>query len=311
MAAHCLTEYWESLCKTRLLRSSRSPRTGMLSCPIDLASMPPTSIPPIAPSDFESVRFVERHRQAGGWIDSDYATDPVQWFERLRQNGIYALRLIHVPGSGVGQNSDRSLVGFIGGGGRWLIDAVTPAGSEIWEARWEVGDRDRADDRVWRVTYGRLATGQPTSDEGMFVAELKWKLQLNLTEIAEFASTRGLEPFDKAFESGLSHLTSQAPLSDVYHQDIAPIGALSLAAAQLLGTAQAAWVFGGMGSWNDLGFEGDDQAQYDRLSDELYALLVQAVVTGTNLSVPPRMPPPPKPSQPKTSRTKAWWQFWE
>ncbi|HEX4494791.1 MAG TPA: hypothetical protein VIE43_03900 [Thermoanaerobaculia bacterium] len=263
----------------------------------------------------EFVRFVERHRQAGGWIDSDYATDPVQWFERLRQSGTSGLRLIHVPGSGEGQKSDRWRVGFIGGGGRWLIDAATPAGSEIWEAQWEVGDPDRADHRIWRVTYGRLATGQLTRDEGMFVAELKWKLQLNLTEIAEFARTRGFEPFDKAFESGLSHLTSQSPLSDVYHQDFAPIGSLPLPAAQLLGTAQAAWVFGGMGSWNDLGFEGDDQAQYDRLSDELYALLVQAAVTGANMSVAPRNPlvtganpnvPPRKPSQ-----AKPWWQFWK
>jgi hypothetical protein len=70
-----------------------------------------------------------------------------------------------------------------------------------------------------------------------------------------------------------------------------------------------------MGSWNDLGFEGDDQAQYDRLSDELYALLVQAAVTGANMSVAPRNPlvtganpnvPPRKPSQ-----AKPWWQFWK
>ena len=45
-----------------------------------------------------------------------------------------------------------------------------------------------------------------------------------------------------------------------------------LPAAQLLGAAQSAWVFGGMGSWNDLGFEGEDQALYDRLSEELYRL---------------------------------------
>jgi hypothetical protein len=57
---------------------------------------------------------------------------------------------------------DRMLAGFVGGGGRWLIEAVNPPGSDDWPARWEVGDRTRADRKIWRVTYGRVSRAQIT-----------------------------------------------------------------------------------------------------------------------------------------------------
>jgi hypothetical protein len=37
-----------------------------------------------------------------------------------------------------------------------------------------------------------------------------------------------------------------------------------------------------MGSWNDQGFEGETNAQYERLSDDLYRLLNVAIVTAAN-----------------------------
>jgi len=55
-----------------------------------------------------------------------------------------------------------------------------------------------------------------------------------------------------------------------YHQDLAPTGFLSEEAAVLLDACQTAWVFGGMGSWNDLWFEGEDQGIYERVSERLF-----------------------------------------
>ena len=52
---------------------------------------------------------------------------------------------------------------------------------------------------------------------------------------------------------------------------------MPLEARQLLGAVLAGWVFGGMGSWNDLGFDGEDQEEYTELSDELFTLLNQAI----------------------------------
>jgi len=33
----------------------------------------------------------------------------------------------------------------------------------------------------------------------------------------------------------------------------------------MLDAIRSAWVFGGMGSWNDLGFEGDAEREYEEV----------------------------------------------
>jgi hypothetical protein len=57
---------------------------------------------------------------------------------------------------------------------------------------------------------------------------------------------------------------------DYYHSDLMPENAYGMAEQQLLFAASHAWVFGGMGSWNDMGFE-DKQVQhrYETVSSAL------------------------------------------
>ena len=62
-----------------------------------------------------------------------------------------------------------------------------------------------------------------------------------------------------------------------YHQDLAPGGVLTDLASALLDACQKAWVFGGMGSWNDLGFEGDSQRDYERMSESLFGAVTRAI----------------------------------
>ncbi len=50
-------------------------------------------------------------------------------------------------------------------------------------------------------------------------------------------------------------------------------------AQRLLAAAYSGWVFGGMGSWNDVVFSDlEDQAEYDRLTPALYQSLCHAIV---------------------------------
>jgi hypothetical protein len=256
-----------------------------------------TGSPPFDPSAFypanstfifcEFVQFADLRPAAGGWEESEYAPDPSGWFTRLKRDGVFRLRLAYSPSSGqeLGDKkvSDRMMVGFVGGGGRWLIEAMKPGGSDYWEGRWIVGDGERKDRRIWRVTHGRIATDQPTIDRPvMDMPVLQAQLAANLEAIGDFARRQKMAGFAKAFDAGLASLSSSEPYTGVYHSDLAPAAALPLSAAQLLGAAQAAWVFGGMGSWNDVSFEGEDQVLYDRLSEELYHLLIVSIVTAAN-----------------------------
>ena len=58
-------------------------------------------------------------------------------------------------------------------------------------------------------------------------------------------------------------------------------------AHRLLAMASSAWAFGGMGSWNDLGFattEANDE--YEAVSRDLYAAIMDAVVAAVNAPLP-------------------------
>jgi hypothetical protein len=115
-------------------------------------------------------------------------------------------------------------------------------------------------------------------------ATFKHELDITLSRIESFATRQNLEHFAKAFREARALLSSELPLSKTYYADLAPNPALPLDAKQLLAAAQAAWVFGGMGSWNDLGFDGEDQQEYGRLSDRLFSLLIDAVCSAVNSS---------------------------
>ncbi|HET9410113.1 MAG TPA: hypothetical protein VFO39_22950 [Candidatus Sulfotelmatobacter sp.] len=245
----------------------------------------------------ENIDFVRIQRDGEQWKETPFAADPIAWFEAIRNEGVTGLRMVYGP-SGEKKVSDRMMVGFVGGGGRWLIEAVGSGSSDWWEARWQVGDRNRDDKRIWRVTYGRIAVGQPLRSEPVeSLSRLHEELGNCLRAIAEFAHSQSLDEFAKAFESGLARLSSGTPYDGLYHSDIAPVHSLPLSAHQLLGAAQAAWVFGGMGSWNDMGFDGEIQTRYDELSEQLYQLLNRAVVAATNSGIPPQ-------------HRKRSWQFW-
>lgn len=91
---------------------------------------------------------------------------------------------------------DRVLAGFVGGGGRWLIEAIGPRGSDYWEGRWDLGDRARADRKIWRVTYGRIAQSLVTPGASPDdLEDLKRTLDAALLEIAAYATRHKLDTF--------------------------------------------------------------------------------------------------------------------
>jgi len=107
-------------------------------------------------------------------------------------------------------------------------------------------------------------------------------LQVVLSEISEFADARELSGFATTFRKAESCLSADDPLTLVYHQDLAPLDAIPLRELRLLCCCQLAWVFGGMGSWNDVGFDGDEHTKYEDLSQRLFELLNESICVATN-----------------------------
>lgn len=236
----------------------------------------------------EFVRFVDLQETPAGWAETPAADDPVAWIDLLRQQDVSALRMTYGPSGNAGADgsgvNDRMLVGFVGGGGRWLVEARRPGGCDYWESRWEVGDRQRTDRRIWQVTYGRIASDcAPGEIEPDDLPALIAQFRALLEQIKAFADRHALGGFASCFARGLEDLAADAP-RHAFHKDLLNPALLPADALRLLSAAQSAWVFGGMGSWNDQGFDGEDQAVYERLSDALYQLINRAIVAAANSS---------------------------
>lgn len=208
---------------------------------------------------------------------------PAGWVEGLAERGIDRVRLV-VPSPGrqaAGDLSvdDRLLAGFTNAGRQWAL-ATGSGRPEAWGAGWELGDRDREDQRIWSVRYeGQYLDATPELPVRS-VADAAHALDAALVAIGEFAlAQQHMGNWPEIFaaarvaevDGGPTLLARSAPGD-----------------AQRLATrASSAWVFGGMGSWNDMGFaEPDAQARYDAVSGELYRCVLEAIEAAANATPP-------------------------
>ncbi|MBL4620532.1 MAG: hypothetical protein JKX88_10605, partial [Marinicaulis sp.] len=68
----------------------------------------------------------------------------------------------------------------------------------------------------------------------------------------------------------------------LYYPDTAPENFLTPDAHKLLSAVSAAWVFGGMGSWNDAVYGPEHDEEYSHVSADLYIALQDAIVAVVN-----------------------------
>ena len=234
----------------------------------------------------DRVEFIEFRRGLFGKVkERAVAATPDDWFNLLERDGERGLTL-RFESSAQSDIDDRFSAAFVGGGGQWFI-ATHSAGpsSSAWAARWDVWNQEAPENRIWRVSYGKVAeTNAPALPVAGEVEAKAARLKSALGDIAPFARKIDLEGFAECFEGALRILEG-GDASDVYHHDLAPTGTLPDQALAVLAACQKAWVFGGMGSWNDHGPLDDDQHEYDRHSEELFSALNAAIVAATNTSL--------------------------
>ena len=210
------------------------------------------------------------------------AGDPAEWFEYLKAGGCRHLRLYFEHSKDQSQIKDYKMSGFVGGGGTWFIEAIYDKYSNYWTNRWQANEK-ATDNKVWTVSYGTILTRQRTINLQIDNEGIKSRLRQTLAEIADFAFKQDLQDWGERFETAKIILESASPEENYYHKDLIPLDNYSLTAKQVLFSAGSAWVFGGMGSWNDLGFESkEDNDTYDRLSEQLYSDINEAIIATVN-----------------------------
>ena len=206
------------------------------------------------------------------------AVDPLRWLESLKGNtqGVW----LH----NVRRNADdRMESAFANGGRRWILEAVKPSGSDLWEGTDSLGDRKAADHKIWNTAYTRIATGwQQPRLASRSNADISTDLAKILQNVAAFADDIGRNNFAHIYRDALAVLESASPEPSSSADDFPTLAQLKPDAARLYRAALGGWNFGGMGSWNDYSSEGETNLRYERLTQELFDRLCEALVAVAN-----------------------------
>ncbi len=109
-------------------------------------------------------------------------------------------------------------------------------------------------------------------------------LASTLEALQDFTHSQRLHSWNKLFRRSLLRLSLEPqPLDDLV--ELLQLNGLSTPAIQLAFCASSADVFGGVGSWNDMAFEGESGERYLQLSDQLLASVKAALRSSLNRSV--------------------------
>jgi hypothetical protein len=230
-------------------------------------------------STFQYVRRTRFDVPARRWRRADAFTSSREWLSSLNKRGARGLWLV-IPQATPGPLEPHLVAGFSNGGDWGLLAAG--AGPTLWLPSWEVVDRDAPDNRIWSVRFAGSRVDSNTAPPRPSVTAALTNLITALVDIREFARDHSLGSWADRFSDAIDRAYAEMP--DIpYHPDLAPPSVLSGDATCLLATASGSWVFGGMGSWNDLWL--DDSAASERLQQvtrNLYRQLLGALVAGTN-----------------------------
>lgn len=209
--------------------------------------------------------YKDKHQTQGETV----AADLTEWFRLLRSIGVSRLWNIAFAWND-SERPEYQQAGFAGAVPR-AIQADLPAGYEPWYPQWRT---EGSDTRPWVVEYRGLTFPHSHALPLIDLKDLKIRLQSAIQQAISFArkSHSPLQDGSEWLEGALQLLDASIPLPP-FHRDMLPEEGYSLLARQLLATATQAYVFGGMGSWNDIGFEGSLQREYEKVSADLYEVI--------------------------------------
>jgi hypothetical protein len=174
--------------------------------------------------------------------------------------------------------SARMSVGFVGGGPRWVIEAVGKTIAEMWEGFDRLGEKDAPDRKIWLTTYVLLGETQPGAMETAELGPALAKLRDVLPRIEAFAHREGYDNFADCFARALAALDGGLEAPDQSDDDVR-YTVMGPDQRRIRRAIDSAWVFGGMGSWNDISGAGPE---YDQLSESLFAALNEAICALAN-----------------------------
>jgi|SRR2546422_3588831 len=224
-----------------------------------------------AQSTADTLRRTERGRFED--LRSPYGTSA--WFLQLRRAVASGLRTVKLP---IKLDLPEVYAAAFSGGIPWAILVDYPKSSGLWIPRW----KHEGGAKPWKVHVTGSTITNPPQQASIGLTPAAESLREVLKRALDFSTRAKLEWFPDDFSKALALLDSQAP-EIPYHPDLLPSGGYSLLARQVTASATKAYVFGGMGSFNDLGFKHRAfNTEYKALLPSLYNTVVDALLAAAN-----------------------------
>ena len=219
-----------------------------------------------APFLFQHVRTIEfRGREAQPPVAAVF-----EWFQDLRQSQVTRLWLTDLDLSGeVEPHIAEAFANSMPRG----IAAVLDKGPIVFVPDWHFGRGQK-----WIVTYQAYELDDDSLPRPGDVAASLSRLEEKTAQARDFASRTDQEHWSQSFDEAIRAMRSAEP-----EMPYLPSRGYSSDARRLLAGAAAAWVFGGMGSWNDIWYQEKSlQAEYERVTREVYSAVSEGIVTAAN-----------------------------
>ncbi|NDJ77337.1 MAG: hypothetical protein GYB65_13875 [Chloroflexi bacterium] len=212
---------------------------------------------------------------AGGAVAGSLA----DWFAFLRANGVS--RLWYIGLGHRGGKTQEYVAPAWSESVPYAIQTDWPDRFELWYPLWETGGPS---EKPWHVEYRGMLSGHSHALPKRDASAAKAQMKAGISSAADFARRPEVQAdsWGTVLDEAVALLDDPHP-QPPYHADMLPETGYNLAARQILAAAVKANIFGGMGSWNDMGF-GDPalQREYEQVSAELYAALRLGFVVAAN-----------------------------
>ena len=225
-----------------------------------------------------SVKFI-RFKSNQDTEGVEVADSVSNWLSFLRS--IKATRLWNIAFEWQKQDCPEYVAAAFANGAPNAIQADLPKGFEIWYPLHKTGGSDK---KRWLVEYRGLMFPNSQAIPVQKMSLVRNRLKQAVSQAEKFANRSDVNASGWAdwFTKSLEILDSPAPTIP-YHPDMLPASGFDLDARQILASAVRAYVFGGMGSWNDMLFEKPEiTREYERITQDLYEALKLAFVMVSN-----------------------------
>ncbi len=223
---------------------------------------------------YKNIRFVE-------FVPEDLlvrkpilASNPNDWFKLLKESNINRLYLSFQPSSSLGLE-DHISSAFVGGGSQWNIIAKKDDKCDIWQTKWQMEFGDL------KVYYFQLLIDidLPKLPKTTLEQANKYLSEI-LKDLVDFTNENNLDNWVNVFQKALDLLSAKDSFM-LLQENYLPKDCFSLEAERILAACDQAWVFGGMGSWNDV-VQVKNYDLYTRLSANLYDTLCKTMIVAIN-----------------------------